>query len=820
NLTYTENEIDDFEVFNSFTDSRGTILIRLVRNNTQAMYEIPSPNKTYNETGVILSYEGEILSQFHIGEAFPINETLTMSLREDGGFLRTYIWPNYTVTWTRFSSLNDQYQPIKLGEGVFYIPQPQDIFVMYDVFIKVDGGYGCAILTNSSLPITSKEITWRAYVLFLPFNSNQTTDLFILYESSMPWYRMWIGPCRVSYDGTGYGCFLKPYVNETYLRFIYNIRFISEGSVTLINRLQFRDPSNWNFLDSYSVFAGGYIVVGIQSQTERVGDLYNTTGMVYDTIDFAKGHVHMNIYPMKNTFWLSSFSTNNTKEWTITTIDLPKLIQYGTFHERFPNPNINRTIPEINSTISLRYKSLTIMYYSQVNFGTGNVSIYQYPNTLRQVTSGGSAVYDPVTGLTNVTISVFSSTFNRPNTTYYIVVDTNFVMRLQNHEPLYGIDKNIWFLTTESKSQDLHTDTASGLLRLSVNGTSEFKAAYATLGYSVVNALANQIAEAIPVANSRISIRNAFQIEPNTQPPQLLLRMDIGQLTDDKEPDVPDLINDFRVLLKESQFTDLSQNNYTAWLDSTYNFVPTDDLWRRYKFAIILTVVLLVATSLVYLFAQRANKEARNFIIFTIVIIIQDFIFDLLFVIENSNDFPELFLPSIITLVIPLTFNTFIALFVILSENSREDKFNDWFRKYPQIAAVFTILSCADVEVLKILSSQVGRLNLFSATFSDRAESMIFWASCTNILIEDVPQFIIRFLYHGKNITYNILPTIALVSSAIGLLFAVINRLYQITARCSQRRCQKAVMQDDELEGIPVRNINGYQIVNRTVTLE
>ncbi|CAG8570125.1 6966_t:CDS:10 [Ambispora gerdemannii] len=808
--------------------------------------EAPSIKKTYNETGVILSYKGEILSKFHIGEGHPRNETLTMSIREGGGFLRTYIWPNYTITWTKFS-LDDQNQIQKIAKGVFYTPQPQDIFVGYFTFVKLDGGYGCAITTNNSVSIPSTnvhindtaitnstlntttnttanyydsdETSWRIFVIFLALDSDRETDLFILYQTSKPWPKLNVGPCRVAYDGTGYGCFLIPYVNDT-VPYIYSVRFISEGSVTLINKLRFRDAKDWKLLNFYNVFAGGYIVIGTLSQTKRVGDLYNTSGLVYDTIEIATKRVHMSTYPRNNSLWIGSFDPNKTKEWTVTSINIPKLIQYGKFYERFPNPNINKTIPEPDSTINLRTKDLTIMYNIRVSFGAGNFSIYQYPNLLRQMTPGTSANIkpDPVTGFTKVTINVFNSTFNLPNTMYYVVVDTDFVKRDQNREPLFGIEKNIWHFTTEPKASDVdvHTDTASGLLRLSVNGTNEFKAAYDAQGYSVIKALAKQIAETIPVAVPRISIRNAFQYEPNTQPQQLLLRMDIGQATNNNESDIPRLIEDFRTLLRQSQFTALSQKNYTVWLDSTYNFVPTGDLWDRYKLAIILFSVISVVTTLVYLCAHHNNKEARNIVIFMVVIIIQDFIFDVLFVEEYGHDFSELFLPSVITLVIPIAFNTTVALFVLLSENSREDKFNDWFRKYPQIAAIFTIFSCADVELLTVLSSQVGGLNLFSATFSHRAETVIFWASCVNILIEDLPQFIIRFLYRRKNITYNILPNIALASSAVGLLIAVLGRLYQIAIRCSPRKCQKAVfpVEESDIKENPGINADGYHIVN------
>ncbi|KAG9307548.1 hypothetical protein G9A89_023113 [Geosiphon pyriformis] len=754
--------------------------------------EEPSLNEFYDETGVILSYSGEILSKFPIGRGYPLNETITISLLPQGGFMRAYLWPNNTISWTTFSS------PVngivtKLAEGIFYVPRSQEVFVQYYPFLLLDGGYGCAIVTNSSLPqlipanatrneiFSTDEVAWTVYAILLRGCTKELNELSILYQTSKSWDNVSIGPCRVALDGSGYGCFITPSLNGS-PPFIYSIRFISEGAVISFQKLRAPTETNYTMFDFYNVFAGGYIVIGKIGQ-QRIGDLYNTSGSKINTVKISQRKVHINIFPCNNSIWYAGFFSNDPKTWELISIPLQKLLK---FDEKYSNPNILSTYPAINQVIPLRTTLISINYNSKVSLGTGNITIYQSIGEklfLRQQTSSPSIQYMS-NGSTKVSIDVFRSTFNRPGQSYSVVVDTNFVQRFQNNEPLFGIGPTIWHFKTENKKGKLPSDDASGLLRLSANGTIAFKKAYSHRGFSILQDFSDQIADIIPISRSRIKFRDAYQPDPHTNPSKILLRV---YLIGKSEPDIPNVIEDIRNLLANKDYNQLSRENYTSWLDNTYPFVITDDIWARYKIAILLAGAIFLTVLFSYIYAIRRNKDAKNFVIINITLIAQDFIFDILFVLQNGKDFKELFIPSVLTLIMPIFFNTCFALFIMFSENSKEDKFNDWLRKYPQVAAFFTILSCVDIEVLTILSSRLGGLNIFAAVFSTGAESMIFWASFLNFLIEDVPQFIIRVFYWKKNITYTILPNIALISSGISLLTTFLGKIYQATIRYGRK---------------------------------
>ncbi|CAG8468475.1 12816_t:CDS:2 [Racocetra persica] len=77
----------------------------------------------------------------------------------------------------------------------------------------------------------------------------------------------------------------------------------------------------------------------------------------------------------------------------------------------------------------------------------------------------------------------------------------------------------------------------------------------------------------------------------------------------------------------------------------------------------------------------------------------------------------------------------------------------------------------ADIDVLNILSSECGRLEELSAPFSTDAMKLIRIFNVIAVIIEDIPQLIILTWYQIYTVVPNIIPTIALASSCIILLF-------------------------------------------------
>ena len=99
---------------------------------------------------------------------------------------------------------------------------------------------------------------------------------------------------------------------------------------------------------------------------------------------------------------------------------------------------------------------------------------------------------------------------------------------------------------------------------------------------------------------------------------------------------------------------------------------------------------------------------------------------------------------SIAFLIVPIAFNSVLAFSVLMTELSKNAKFQEWFSRNVRIVSVLTLLAGADVEAITILGSKFAGWQMFSAPLSKTALNYVFWGSTLNLFIEDIPQLIIQ----------------------------------------------------------------------------
>ena len=99
---------------------------------------------------------------------------------------------------------------------------------------------------------------------------------------------------------------------------------------------------------------------------------------------------------------------------------------------------------------------------------------------------------------------------------------------------------------------------------------------------------------------------------------------------------------------------------------------------------------------------------------------------------------------SIVFLAVPIAFNSALAFTILMTELSKNAKFQEWFSQNVRIVSVLTLLAGADVEAITILGSNFAGWQMFSAPLSKTALNYVFWGSTLNLFIEDVPQLVIQ----------------------------------------------------------------------------
>src|SRR4051794_23639252 len=118
----------------------------------------------------------------------------------------------------------------------------------------------------------------------------------------------------------------------------------------------------------------------------------------------------------------------------------------------YGNPIINWTLPAINETIPVETTQIQIAYNVPIGCSSQNISIYQKVDVtkdiLRETYSGESINCQVLSDNTTLLLTVLSSTFNQPNSIYYVDIDANFVKHNATLEPLLGISKYKWIFFT------------------------------------------------------------------------------------------------------------------------------------------------------------------------------------------------------------------------------------------------------------------------------------------------------------------------------------------------------------------------------------
>ncbi|CAG8617731.1 14909_t:CDS:2, partial [Cetraspora pellucida] len=443
-------------------------------------------------------------------------------------------------------------------------------------------------------------------------------------------------------------------------------------------------------------------------------------------------------------------------------------------------------------------------FYDPVELSSGNISIYQTDNNqndvLRQRTSGKNTAFCSISddGLT-VTVKALDSTFSKPNTMFYVKVDNNFVRSSAFREPLIGIGERIWKFNTENKEEPF-AGSVSGLLRLTLDGSTYYDSLNSSGKSRFFSNLQDDISKALPVSPSRLSSNQHVQVDFSISPGrQIFLSFNIEQTRDKNERSVASIIRDLNTMVRNKDITPIGAGNTTKFLDETYGFVPSANLWDKYKLKLL--GVFLIACLLITLFlmAQRRDKKGHNIAILQLGLILFDVTIDILFLVNNGKDVEILYIPSIIFLVVPICINTSLAFVIITKENTRPEFFS-WFVAHGKIASIFTLLAGADIEALAVLKSSLAGFTFFQAPFSDDAQSSIFWGACLNIFTEDIPQVIVQILYQGNTVIYDIIPLLTLVSSCLNLTVNMIGRLYQATNRIRQKRQSYRLPKTDETQ--------------------
>ncbi|GBC07285.1 hypothetical protein RclHR1_07360008 [Rhizophagus clarus] len=717
---------------------------------------IESIDESKRKKQIIVSWDEKIYSMLELDDY-----QITTALNSERSFFITELKDGKTLIWRRFIAQDDT--SLEIVNGTYNVLKNNTIIKTHNAFSLVEGGYATIILTRTEL--NNNTLLDEAYVIY--FKDDAPYKEFLLHslishEGELDFFG---GVYTNSFNGSGH---IFDYVqNITEFR----IHFLSNGAVTAIDTIL--NFSLYNFLVPTPLFYGGYIGQYFTNGSMVVYDDHNRIKDVFDTSSFNG--------IMQKQLLLWSVNYDNDQSWEINYTPL-NLINNTDSRFIYQNPSINGTSPKINETIQIssttgRQLDFIINFNRQIMISSGNITIYHYLNDtdliLRQIIPGQSD-FCQLYNETAILLKVFVSTLHQINVKYGVKVDNNAVKILSNEEPLLGISERIWTFYTSLNAQEKPADQATVTARLILDDENYKKINSKNDRLLIFQILEDELVRAIPIDPKRLKFQGKIQDENTNN--QVLISIIIMPPSkyDGNERNTDCILKDLNEIIKQKKYNLISYGNITRFLDENYGAQTLPDFWARYEFHLIILAFATIIVGCIIFYANYKYSEGNNFSIIKIIMIISDLVLDILFVNTSAKEAPHLFVFSLLSVVIPIMFNMTVTIYSLIQEIIYNEDFNNWCKKNGFIISIFTILSSADVEALHILSSKIAGLNPFSAPpLSNKITTLVFWTGCINILLEDIPQFIIQIYYSKGIIVYTIIPTLSIISSFVTLCISL-----------------------------------------------
>ncbi|CAG8598286.1 4110_t:CDS:10, partial [Paraglomus occultum] len=770
--------------------------------------------------GMLVDWSGQVLQRYVMLADGPLNATdsndyktlVKTNIDPDKDFLVTAMDPGKFIQWKIFSAPNNSMHQITQLYFGSITGHNGNLLTGFSIFPTTEGGYGIAVLENimhqvEDITLYHSSPLWFLYVNFWQPDTRQFDTPHLVWQSSNPsTYNFYnLDECEVAADGTGYFCIIEytsfqsvyEKTNTDYVK----VEFLSSGSVTDVNVILTGAENNAekNMYGIRRLPYGGFLVIQLIQDQEDYTITYNITvaahnGTIVKTFLFDQYIDDFAIFP-NNTLWMGAV---NSSQLIVYNTPLPKQLPEDA---GFNNLLVKSSSPQSGTYVSSSTTDITLIFRDQVALSTQNISVYQATDgnpILRQGFNAKSSFCSVTLNDSAVTCKIFKSTFNTPDATYDVVVDNNFVMSKSLKQPLPGVAKGKWVYYGDSaEAKGEYTETTTGLLRLTPEGTTYFEQLSTNDKNSFLDSMVTKLAELIPIDPSRITTSRRNQPDPNAQN-QITFQITLKPTEDQSQKTVQQIMDDLDDLIKYKAYNSFSQENFTKYLDETYGFSPVANLWATYRFKLIGLFAGLLILSIIYLFARQKYPEGQNFAAVKLVLILADLSLDIAFVLSSARNVPQLHTPSIAFLIVPIVFNSTLAFSILMTELSKNTKFQEWFSQNVRIASILTLLAGADVEAITFLGSKFAGWQMFSAPLSKTALNYIFWGSTLNLFIEDIPQLVIQILYRHRTVSYDIIPLLSLIMSSIILTSNIIGHLYDGYIKLKEKKLNHYIKAKDE----------------------
>ena len=184
----------------------------------------------------------------------------------------------------------------------------------------------------------------------------------------------------------------------------------------------------------------------------------------------------------------------------------------------------------------------------------------------------------------------------------------------------------------------------------------------------------------------------------------------------------------------------------------------------------------MVLLGVVYLILRRFSPQAMNSVVIAVPFAVFDFVTDILFLFQQSQDgLTVVFLLALLFVIVPLVFNMAMLGHIFFTTVRRDAQVERWLHNNFAVTAAVGVLATTNVESFILLASGLFNLEIFSAPLSPRVINVIRVSGLVSTVLEDIPQLAIQS-YVARS-TLSTITVLSIIASVFAILFSIFKRL-------------------------------------------
>lgn len=237
-------------------------------------------------------------------------------------------------------------------------------------------------------------------------------------------------------------------------------------------------------------------------------------------------------------------------------------------------------------------------------------------------------------------------------------------------------------------------------------------------------------------------------------------------------------------LLVTSRFTDEVKSALAAVQYEEPNVPPqsaADDpeanASQIFTFGIISVMILacvLLALAGIHILARRSSPpDAQLMAHATVTLRFIDLMTDMLFTFSVLGPSDPLFLPAAVFLFLPAIVSFILGLMVV-RRALKHPAFYAWADRRSSVLGIMGLMSLCGTDVLRIFSSKMFNLSVFSAPLSPSIVRFVDVSGLVSNILEDIPQLILQAMRASQG---DLFTTISLVFTIVSISYGVVKRI-------------------------------------------